>query len=103
VAENALLGHLQGLSRNFRSEFLDDPKYLRRKIGFGNRSADGGLAVARLFNVSRAFQLHQINALVYLSAAVCCWPPSRRCFITAETANALLRLQSAWGLIAVVC
>jgi hypothetical protein len=45
---------------------------LRRKIGFGNRSADGELAVARLLAVSRTCQLQQINALVYLTAAIGC-------------------------------
>jgi hypothetical protein len=46
--------------------------YLRRKISFGNRSADGKLAVARLLTVSRTCQLQQINALVFLTAAIRC-------------------------------
>ena len=43
-----------------------------RKISFGNRSADGELAVARLLTVSRTCQLQQINALVYLTVAIRC-------------------------------
>ena len=41
-----------------------------RKIMFGNRSAEGELAVARLLTVTRTCQLQQINALVYLTAAI---------------------------------
>ena len=41
-----------------------------RKIMFGNRSADGELAVARLLTVTRTCQLQQLNALVYLTAAI---------------------------------
>jgi len=41
-----------------------------RKIMFGNRSADGELAVARLLTVTRTCQVQQINALVYLTAAI---------------------------------
>jgi hypothetical protein len=40
-----------------------------RKIMFGNRSADGELAVARLLTVTRTCQLQHLNALVYLTAA----------------------------------
>jgi len=42
-----------------------------RKIMFGNRSADGELAVARLLTVTRTCQLQQLNALAYLTAAIC--------------------------------
>lgn len=37
---------------------------------FGNRSADGERAVERLLTVTRTCQLQQINALVYLTAAI---------------------------------
>ena len=43
-----------------------------RKIMFGNRSADGELAVARLLTETRTCQLQQLNALVYLTAAIRC-------------------------------
>jgi len=43
-----------------------------RKIMFGNRSADGELAVARLLTVTRTCQLQHLNALVYLTAAIRC-------------------------------
>ena len=43
-----------------------------RKIMFGNRSADGELAVARLLTVTRTCQLQQLNALAYLTAAIYC-------------------------------
>jgi hypothetical protein len=39
---------------------------------FGNRSAAGELAVARLLTVTRTCQLQQINVLSYLSAAISC-------------------------------
>src|SRR6266849_3199651 len=41
-----------------------------RKIMFGNRSGNGERAVERLLTVTRTCQLQQINALVYLTAAV---------------------------------
>jgi transposase len=41
-----------------------------RKIMFGNRSDDGERAVERLLTVTRPCQLQQINALVYLTAAI---------------------------------
>jgi transposase len=44
-----------------------------RKIMFGNRSADGELAVARLLTVTRTCQLQQINTLTYLTAAIRCY------------------------------
>lgn len=42
-----------------------------RKIMFGNRSAEGELAVARLLTVTRTCQLRQLNVLAYLTAAIC--------------------------------
>ena len=42
-----------------------------RKIMFGNRSAEGELAVARLLTVTRTCQFQQINVLAYLTAAIC--------------------------------
>lgn len=44
-----------------------------RKIMFGNRSEDGEQAVARLLTVTRTCQLQQLNALVYLTAAIRCY------------------------------
>ena len=41
-----------------------------RKIMFGNRSEEGELAVARLLTVTRTCQMQQLNALVYLTAAI---------------------------------
>lgn len=41
-----------------------------RKIMFGNRSADGERAVERPLTVTRTCQRQQINALVYLTAAI---------------------------------
>jgi len=43
-----------------------------RKISFGNRSEAGERAVARLLTVARTCQLQQLNALAYLTAAICC-------------------------------
>lgn len=43
-----------------------------RKIMFGNRSAEGELAIARLLTVTRTCQLQQLNVLAYLAAAVHC-------------------------------
>jgi hypothetical protein len=37
---------------------------------FGNRSKDGEVAVARLLTVTRTCQMQQVNALVYLTAAI---------------------------------
>ena len=42
-----------------------------RKIMFGNRSAEGELAVARLLTVTRTCQLQHLNVLAYLTAAIC--------------------------------
>jgi transposase len=44
-----------------------------RKIMFGNRSADGELAVARLLTVTRTCQLQQLSVLGYLTAAIHCY------------------------------
>src|SRR5947208_1105488 len=44
-----------------------------RKNMFGNRSAEGELAVARLLTVTRTCQLQQLNVLAYLTAAVSCY------------------------------
>jgi transposase len=41
-----------------------------RKIMFGNRSATGEFAVARLLTVTRTCQMQQLNALAYLTAAI---------------------------------
>lgn len=41
-----------------------------RKISFGTRSEDGEHAVERLLTVVRTCQLQQLNALVYLTAAI---------------------------------
>jgi transposase len=43
-----------------------------RKICFGNRSAAGELATARLLTVAGTCRLQKLNALVYLSAAIAC-------------------------------
>ena len=41
-----------------------------RKIMFGNRSATGEVAVARLLTITRTCQMQQLNALAYLTAAL---------------------------------
>ena len=41
-----------------------------RKICFGNRSAEGELATARLLTVAETCDLQRINILAYLSAAI---------------------------------
>jgi transposase len=43
-----------------------------RKICFGNRSANGELATARLLTVAETCDLQRFNILVYLSAAIAC-------------------------------
>ena len=43
-----------------------------RKICFGNRSAAGEVATARLLTVTQTCRLHQRNALVYLANAISC-------------------------------
>ena len=43
-----------------------------RKICFGNRSANGELATARLFTVAETCDLQRLNILAYLSAAIAC-------------------------------
>ena len=41
-----------------------------RKIMFGTRSLDGEIAMARLLTVTRTCQVQQLNALLYLTAAI---------------------------------
>ena len=41
-----------------------------RKISFGNRSATGELATARLLTVAETCDLQRLNVLAYLSAAI---------------------------------
>jgi transposase len=43
-----------------------------RKICFGNRSADGEVATARLLTIAETCDLQHLNILAYLSAAVTC-------------------------------
>jgi transposase len=43
-----------------------------RKICFGNRSAAGELATARLLTVAETCELQKLNLLTYLSAAIAC-------------------------------
>ena len=43
-----------------------------RKICFGNRSANGELATARLLTVAETCDLQSLNILAYLSAAIAC-------------------------------
>lgn len=43
-----------------------------RKICFGNRSANGELATARLLTVAETCELQGLNVLAYLSAAIAC-------------------------------
>ena len=43
-----------------------------RKICFGNRSATGELATARLLTVAETCELQRLNILAYLSAAIAC-------------------------------
>jgi transposase len=43
-----------------------------RKICFGNRSAAGEVATARLLTVAETCDLQQLNALAYLAAAIAC-------------------------------
>ena len=43
-----------------------------RKICFGNRSAAGELATARLLTVAETCDLQQLNSLAYLAAAIAC-------------------------------
>ena len=42
----------------------------RRKICFGNRSAQGELATARLLTVAETCDLRGLNILAYLSTAI---------------------------------
>jgi transposase len=41
-----------------------------RKICFGNRSANGEIATARLLTVAETCDLQRLNILTYLSAAI---------------------------------
>jgi hypothetical protein len=43
-----------------------------RKICFGNRSANGEIATARLLTVAESCDLQGLNILAYLSAAIAC-------------------------------
>jgi transposase len=43
-----------------------------RKTSFGNRSAQGEIATARLFTVSQTCRMQGRSALIYLSKAVSC-------------------------------
>src|SRR5205823_12302128 len=43
-----------------------------RKICFGNRSAKGELATARLLTISETCDLQRLNILAYLSTAIAC-------------------------------
>jgi transposase len=43
-----------------------------RKICFGNRSANGELATARLLTIAETCDLQRLNVLAYLSAAIAC-------------------------------
>jgi len=43
-----------------------------RKVSFGNRSAAGELATARLLTVAETCDLQQLNTLTYLAAAIAC-------------------------------
>lgn len=54
-----------------------------RKISFGNRSANGELATARLLTIAETCDLQRLNILGYLSTAIAC---HRRC----QQANSLL-------------
>jgi transposase len=49
-----------------------------RKICFGNRSAAGELATARLLTVAETCDLQRLNILAYLSAAIACHRNHRR-------------------------
>jgi transposase len=44
-----------------------------RKICFGNRSANGELATARLLTVAESCDLQRLNLLAYLTAAIACY------------------------------
>jgi hypothetical protein len=48
------------------------PAVIWRKVSFGTRSPEGELAVARLLTITRTCQLQQLNALLYLTAAIRC-------------------------------
>jgi transposase len=66
--------HHEGVEpTNNRAELALRTAVQWRKIMFGNRSESGELAVARLLTVTRTCQMQQLNALVYLTAAICCY------------------------------
>src|SRR5712691_10542251 len=54
------------------AERAERPAVQWRKITFGNRSAEGELAVARLLTVRGTCQMHNRNALDYLTQAIEC-------------------------------
>ena len=56
-----------GLNPAVNSGIMDS-----RKVSFGNRSAAGELATARLLTVSETCDLQQLNTLAYLAAAIAC-------------------------------
>jgi len=60
-----------GIGCNSHSSPLRD-KGQWRKVSFGNRSAAGELATARLLTVSETCDLQQLNTLAYLAAAIAC-------------------------------
>ena len=55
---------------NNSSERQIRPAVQSRKVSFGNRSADGELATARLLTVAETSRLQRINVLAYLSNAI---------------------------------
>lgn len=55
---------------NNSSERQIRPAVQSRKVSFGNRSANGELATARLLTVAETSRLQRLNVLVYLSAAI---------------------------------
>ena len=57
---------------NNTSERALRPAVQWRKITFGNRSREGEIAVARLLTVHTTCQIHQRNALLYLTEAIQC-------------------------------
>jgi hypothetical protein len=58
---------------NNRAERAERTAVQWRKISFGNRSAEGELAVARLLTVTRTCQMQQRPTLAYLSQAIQCY------------------------------
>lgn len=63
--------HVEGVEpTNNSAERALRPAVQWRKIMFGNRSAEGERAVARLLTVTRTCQRQQLNVLAYLAAAI---------------------------------